>query len=490
MEGYVSNSTSVNPFGVKPKIHAIYFKYNGDGTTPSQNGGNLACGAMWNPDVLYQQKMFFEIMVTSENKGQYFVSDTQGGRHILLFGSDGSNGTEYRLTGNMWFDVGGTPTPVSYGSGVAFRLKQLYVFGMSFDGTTIVTYANGVPVGIVATPNDRRNYLTGSSDGVLHFGAVDHNQHVGFLVWSVLYDNPEIPINHGGYYPAKRLPRVAYTEIGNDMVIPCQGMWNFTNPYNYVVPDLSDGFDDLSGANKLVRHPAVFSSGNSPRSKPTTSTVYDNSVMPEYKEIDFSEPPFTETTPPTAPAGALLFEPFYKQDSTHVWRNTIGVGSPIVGNAPTGDTTKFGILNKTCFATQGYTFLHWNVGQVNYEVKFTRINHTRLQLPNIYEHYVCKAIDGDNFIDLQYDHYGTLRAFKCEGSRYSPVQIGSNITLANTFTSLRAKFTGTTMEIFVDSSTTPVATITIPSGLASGTNVGTRATSSLLPKLDTIEVIP
>ncbi|MFN2511539.1 MAG: LamG-like jellyroll fold domain-containing protein [Pyrinomonadaceae bacterium] len=120
----------------------------------------------------------FWAMPSINASGTYLVSDGYGGAHAVLFGFgylDSIEAGRYQLTGNVWNGTNLT----SFGSDEGPAPNEWGHFAVGWDGTNIITYFNGVPVGKKAFGGPRITPGGHQGTGRLLIGGSDHANLVG-----------------------------------------------------------------------------------------------------------------------------------------------------------------------------------------------------------------------------------------------------------------------------------------------------------------------
>jgi concanavalin A-like lectin/glucanase superfamily protein len=245
---------------------------------------------------------------------RYLVSDGYGGNHALLLGMGYSDERgRYPLAGNVWNGVANTsftsddgPAPGEWGH-----------IAVGWDGTNIITYFDGVPVGEVAFVGPRREIGGSDGGGRLLIGGSDHQNFIGRIsqVRGFENSNPHESVNGNGASMAAFAPQTIFETAGTLLS-------SFTRPTLLVA--------DRSG-NNYVGH--------------VRSTVcgipYDctNDPLPQFV-IDSTAPsarPFQPATlvayPANVPAGARVFDSFSRPNSTYAFDNVGGLDMTEGGTA-------------------------------------------------------------------------------------------------------------------------------------------------------------
>jgi hypothetical protein len=305
----------------------------------------------------------------------YMLSDGYGGFHALLFGFANYGTTEpgrYQLFGNTWdgyvrrhviyFGGDQGPAPGEWGH-----------YAVAWDGQSIITYFDGVPVGKKSFPGPRASPSIGDGGGRLMIGGSDHSNFAGRIAQVRGYEgrNPleEQSGPTSGAVEAAFAPQTVFGVGGNLLSY-------FFRPATPKVADLSRGYDGTT-------HEGSTHAGT-PRGT-AGGVLYDcGSCPPPAFVIDPTAPNFAQGTPsepvlvPTpqpAPEGALVFDSFSRPNSTYLFNTPGGLGSTEAGTEATqawhSDTDAaarqpFGILNGRAVLLGNNTHLAWvNIGGSN-----------------------------------------------------------------------------------------------------------------------------
>ncbi len=119
----------------------------------------------------------------------YLLSDGYGGSHALLFGVHAFNSSEpdrYELSGNVFDGLHPTTT---FGSDIGPAINEWGHYAVGWDGQSIITYFNGVPVGKTPFSGPRRTPGPGNGGGRLLIGGSDHNNFHGRIAQVRGYEN-------------------------------------------------------------------------------------------------------------------------------------------------------------------------------------------------------------------------------------------------------------------------------------------------------------
>lgn len=310
----------------------------------------------------------------SDNAGAtYMVSDGYGGAHALLFGFTTPGAREpgrYLLVGNIWngnsltyFVSDEGPAPHEWGH-----------FAAGWDGTNIVIYFNGVPVGKTAWVGPRITPGGGGGCGRLLIGGSDHANFNGRIAQVRGYEDNN-PREAGSAVFAAFAPQTVFSVDGNLLSY-------------YFRP--SDAIADLSLSGYLGRqHPGLVRSTVNGVLYPCDGCPLPQFVM-DPTAPDFShpnnpgQPSAPVDSPGAVPGGALAFDSFSRRNSTYAFGGQGGLGSTEGGswgtrtwqtNADTSHPQPFGILNGRGVLLANTNALAWintGSGTANYDIRVDR----------------------------------------------------------------------------------------------------------------------
>lgn len=244
---------------------------------------------------------------------RYLVSDGYGGAHAILFGFTYVGSNQYIFTGNIWDGNHSTSFPSDEGPNV----NEWGHYAVGWDGSSIITYFDGVPVGKTAFVGPRREFGPGGGGGRLLIGGSDHQNFIG-RIWQVRgYENsnPHESVNGNGAARAAFAPQTIF-ESGGTLLS------SFTRPTMLVA--------DRSGNNY----------GGSVRST-ACGVLYEcpDAPLPQFI-VDPTAPsarPVQPTTlrdsPSPAPPGVRVFDSFSRGNSTYAFDSVGGLEATEGGTA-------------------------------------------------------------------------------------------------------------------------------------------------------------
>jgi hypothetical protein len=273
----------------------------------------------------------------------YLLSDGYGGAHALLFGFANLNTSEagrYQLSGNIY---NGITHLNNFGSDQGPAPGEWGHLAVGWDGQSIVTYYNGVPVGKSAFTGPRRTPGPGGGGGRLLIGGSDHSNLDGRIAQVRGYEDRNPREDAPGQVEASYAPETVFSVGGNLLSY-------YFRPAPRLIADLSQGYSGNTHTGFL---------------RGTTTGVLNWCLTcpPPQFVSDPSAPNFATGTPSQpvhllppapAPAGALVFDSFSRSNSTYAFGGLGGLGSSELGvegaqlwqcGQNPGTPQPFGILN-------------------------------------------------------------------------------------------------------------------------------------------------
>jgi hypothetical protein len=237
---------------------------------------------------------------------RYLLSDGYGGAHALLLGFSSVGLNHYIFTGNIWDGTRVT----SFISDEGPAVNEWGHYAVAWDGTKIMTYFDGVPVGKTAFVGPRREYGPAGGGGRLLIAGSDHQNFIGRISQVRGYENsnPHEDVNGNGASMAAFAPQTVF-ESGGTLLS------SFTRPTLLVA--------DRSG-NNYVGHVRSTACGilNDCSDYPLPQFVIDPTAP--------SARPFQPATlvdhPLPVPAGALVFDSFSRPNATYAFDDVGGLG--------------------------------------------------------------------------------------------------------------------------------------------------------------------
>ncbi|MGH9944586.1 MAG: MSCRAMM family protein, partial [Pyrinomonadaceae bacterium] len=242
--------------------------------------------------------------------GTYLLSDGYGGAHALLFGFNAFGGREpgrYQLYGNIFngsftnittFASDEGPVPGEWGH-----------YAVGWDGSHVVIYFNGVPVGRTAFAGPRRTPGPNSGGGWLLIGGSDHNNLVGRIAQVRGYEGTNPLEGRPGGAETAFAPQTLF-EAGSGNLLsrlfrPAQN-----------IADLSAGYDGGTHAGR-VRSTASGILHDCP-SCPLPQFVLDPTAPNFLAPAGGNPPAAPVSSPALPPAGARVFDSFSRPNATYL----------------------------------------------------------------------------------------------------------------------------------------------------------------------------
>ena len=290
----------------------------------------------------------FWAMPGNDDYARYLLSDGYGGAHALLFGFNYGPQGHYNLMGNIWI-----------GSGVVYFLSddgpapgEWGHYAVGWDGKSITTYYDGIPVGKVPFAGPRFSLDTGWGATMLLIGGSGHQNFIGRIAQVRGYEenNP-----HESSPESSFSPETVFSADG-------QLLSYYFHP-STTVADLSNGYHGVQHngwPRGMLQYYWYGCDGC-----PTPQFVIDPTAP------NFSNPtnPGTASTlvdaPASAPDGARVFDSFSRNNSTYILNGKGGLGVTELGgktwqtNMTPSGMQPFGILSGHAVPLADQTGLAW-----------------------------------------------------------------------------------------------------------------------------------
>ena len=309
-----------------------------------------------------------------ENAGAtYMISDGYGGAHAILFGVANFGAREpnrYQLLGNIW--NGSYLTYFASDEGPAWREWGHYAVG--WDGQNIITYFNGVPVGMTPWIGPRVTPGGIQGCGRLLIGGSDHSNFIGRIAQVRGYERKN-PLEVSNSVFATFAPQTVFSVDGNLLSY-------FFRP--------SENVADLSPIGQYGKQHAglLRSTANGVLQSCTGCPVPQFVVDPTAPNFAHPDnpgtPPVPVDPPAPVPAGALVFDSFSRRNSTYALSGLGGLGSteggsagaqPWQTNQAPGQPQPFGILNGRGVLlanARAITWVNAPAGDANLDIRIDR----------------------------------------------------------------------------------------------------------------------
>ncbi len=274
------------------KSYALVF----DGSTQS-----IWHDKFWQPDVDLG-KFFYEVWVKPGmyNGTRYILSDGIGGAHAILFGLAGSGSSFYVSVGNT-FDGNQT---IPFGGDDGPDADEWAHLAVGWDGSHIVTYYNGVPVGSVAFAGQRFTLGPLGGGGRLFIGGSNHQNFLGSISQVRAYErsNPRQDSLGTGKMMSAFAPQTVFEVEGSSFLV------SLLRP--------AETISDLSGNN----HPGVFLTwAGGPLPRFIIDPITPNVSIPR------------EGNPFPVPPNVRIFDSFSRANATYAFNGNGGIGSTEFG---------------------------------------------------------------------------------------------------------------------------------------------------------------
>jgi hypothetical protein len=358
---------------------------------------------------------------------RYLLSDGYGGAHALLFGfsSGDSEPGRYNFIGNIWmgtsliyFSSDEGPAPGEWGH-----------CAVGWDGTNIIIYFNGVPVGKTPFTGPRRTLGPDNGSGRLFIGGSDHQNLIGRIAQVRGYEdvNPR-----AGAPESTFTPETLFRPDGS-----------FLSRYFRPVEPIAD----LSSAGYLGEtHPGILRGVSNGYPSPCPNCPVPRLV------VDPTAPRFTDIgnpgqivapvdTPASAPAGALVFDSFSRPNSTYILGGLGGLGTTEVGaawvsNPASGGRQPFGILNGRAVLLADERVVAWTqVAANSLDIRVERRLNTIAAGKNTG---ICfRVVDGNNYFFAYTTGEGSQRLTVGHYLNGVRTEIAHNVELPGSWQRLR-----------------------------------------------------
>ncbi len=274
--------------------------------------------------------------------GTYVLSDGYGGAHALLFGVGSFNTSEpgrYELLGNIF---NGVKFDNYFGSDVGPAIGEWAHMAVGWDGRSIITYYNGVPVGKTSFQGPRRTPGPGGGGGRLLIGGSDHSNFDGRIAQVRGFEDVNPREGSPGGVETSFAPQTVFGLGGN--------LLSYYFRVGTSVADLSNGYNGSAheGIPRGTTAGIIFDCG----ACPPPQFVLDPSA-PNFA-TGVAPQPVNAPTAVTPPDQVLVFDSFSRPNSTYVFGSNGGLGSTESGSAgpqpwqtnqASGSLQPFGILN-------------------------------------------------------------------------------------------------------------------------------------------------
>lgn len=298
-------------------------------------GRSVYCGKFW-PTATDLPRFFWEAWVCPlvTGSGGYWISEGYGGAHSILCGPQ---------NGNIWDGTSLTSLSADYAPEVGEWIHS----AMSWDGTNVRLYTNGVTVAKLAFAGPRR-----AQQGGLYLGGSDHSNLQGRIAgvrgWEGA-DELTSPVPYFGsslgfgfpFGPSRsfvdfcpRLPDEA----------PASFVMDFTARTSGALPDLSAGYGGRRHPGMLIG--SEWNEAVTREFRPSGLWVADE-TCPLRVDADV-RPVRTLPVAPSTPASAKIFDSFSRADSLLAWESpTLGQTEAGSLGAKTwgGDAAAFGVFD-------------------------------------------------------------------------------------------------------------------------------------------------
>ena len=272
---------------------------------------------------------------------RYLLSDGIGGSHAILLGLTNS-ASQYLPSGNIWSGSDNIP----FGGDDGPAAGEWAHIAVGWDGTRILTYYNGVPVGESAFAGERFTPGNDGGGGRLFIGGSNHQNFIGEISQLRAYEgtNPHkgtagLDEGRAAFAPDVIFEWQQGTSLLTSLMKPAS-----------IIPDLTG-----------IHSPGIF-------------VTWEGAPLPQFV-IDAIAPrsvaPGRDDVPTTVQDGARVFDSFSRNNSTYAFDEVGGLGATESGlsgrqtwrveNAPgsLSQPASFGILNGKAVILSNGPALSW-----------------------------------------------------------------------------------------------------------------------------------
>lgn len=275
-------------------------------------------GAFWPQDTNVGHFFWeFWAMPGENNYARYILSDGYGGAHALLFGFNYGLPGHYSLMGNVWT---GTQT-FSFSSSEGPSAGEWAHIAVGWDGQSIITYYDGVPVGKQAFTGPRvsTGFYNGST--LLLIGGSNHQNFIGRIAQVRGFEENN---------PREGSPESAFTpetifSVGGQLLS------YYFRPAERVA-DLSSGYNGAQHSGWPRGFYEFYFNYECPGC-PTPQFVIDPNAPDFINPSNSGQMKTVVNSPPATPGGARVFDSFSRPNSTYILNGKGGLGVTEAGSA-------------------------------------------------------------------------------------------------------------------------------------------------------------
>lgn len=394
------------------------------------NRNHINCGSFWRSNVQYSH-FFWEAWIKPLYAGTpgYFVADTDGGDHCLLWGVQASDTNFYTISGNVNGDSGLT----------SFAPPNLMPYGywthvaVGWDGSHLLNWVNGILVHTQAYSSATR-FNPGGNSGVLFIGGSDHNCFVGNIADVRGYEGYGRCKYTQSFTPERYFRSSSYIDPNLD--VPQFHMPLHTKQGLYTDHGKFEGVSH-HGVPEAVDSVAGYGEQSAPKNAYDLITYATGLItLGEYVP-----------TPPTTPSGALIFDSFSRTDRTSLTMTSFNLGSTEAGSL--GVKTWSGTNNSGVLNGRAFTMTQQGGGRVDTEGLDRDIRVDRMIGTTQMTGLLVRYKDDNNYYKITASD--TLIEF--EFAEAGVISFPSSFVVTTGWTTLRVVVQGTTMTVYVGTAT-------------------------------------
>lgn len=257
-------------------------------------------GRFWRAGISYSH-CFWEAYIkpsSSQSSAGYFIADTQGGAHCLLWGVQPSSATHYTITGNMHDGTNLT----SFGLTEILPFDHWIHVAVGWDGSHILHWIDGILAYKQAySPAQRKN--PGGNDQTLHVGGSDHNNFWGNIAWIRGYEGYGRCREDSDFLPELFLRPMHFQS----------GLFSDTPQFAVSYQQPSGIFTD-HGKFEGISHPGIVEAVQGTGYQ-TGRFVGTSLTLPQWEADDITLGTYVPT-PPATPSGAIVWDSFSRVNCT------------------------------------------------------------------------------------------------------------------------------------------------------------------------------
>lgn len=454
--------------------------------------GHVNHGVYYPPAVNLGPRCYYEAVLCYLGTSGYWWSDGYGGAHAMLAGFSGPF-----ASGNVFTGLAST----TFGSFDAVAVGEWLHYVVSWDGTEIVVFFDGVPVGMVAFAGPRQSDALINGGGNAFVGGSDHSQPTLRLAHVMAYeaDSPLYSVS------ASSAARCAFAPawsplVGAQTAVLPDFLADYTRPGRFIPDSSPKGYQSTFHPGQLFspHNLTVQTRGRSDIDllggyrAPNTAYPVPHFIVDPTAPFgpNAPTPPAAPGSAPSTPTGAKIFDSFTRPDSNYAW-----TAAPSLGSTEAGSLGPKAWQSKVAYGTNILGFSSWSDWGV---FKGRAVNLDTPASPGVFYTLAWVASDSAD-MDVSVDrnvpgtfdptgNVGLVARVAADGSSFLYIMSTSGLIQAgffdgafhniyggagpvvSAFTTLRVVLSGTTMSIYLDA--TLQTTVDIATQAAGQTGAG------------------